>query len=142
MNEYTFKEIKVGTAASFQRIITADMENTFRDITRDENPLHKEDVFAVQIGGGKFKGHIAFGMLTASLYSTLAGVYLPGKYSLIHSIDKLQFRKAVFVGDKLEVSGRVIDKEEQLRLIIIGAEIKNQDGQCVSKAKMKVLVLR
>lgn len=140
MNEYTINEIKVGDSVSFEKCIFADMEDSFREITGDINPLHLDDKFASE--NGRFRAHVVFGMLTASLYSTLAGVYLPGKYSLIHSIDDLQFREPVFVGDLLQITGKVIEKDENLGLIIIKAGIYNQDNKCVSKAKMKVLVLK
>ena len=103
MNEYTIEEIQVGMSASFKKLITKEMEDSFRVITGDENPLHKEDDFALEISGGNFKGHAAFGMLTASFYSTVAGMYLPGKYSLIHSFDEISFMKPVFVGDELVI---------------------------------------
>ena len=137
MNEYTIEEIQVGMSASFKKLITKEMEDSFRVITGDENPLHKEDDFALEISGGNFKGHAAFGMLTASFYSTVAGMYLPGKYSLIHSFDEISFMKPVFVGDELTVNAEVIDKDEALKIII-----KNQDNKKVSRAKMKVLVMK
>lgn len=142
INEYTIKEIEIGTKASFTREITQEMENAFRVISGDENPLHKDDAFAQEISSGKYSGHVAFGMLTASLYSTLAGVYLPGKYSLIHSFDELSFLKPVFAGDILTVEGEVLDKDEALRLIRVKTSIKNQNGKTVSRAKMKILVMR
>lgn len=142
MNEYTLKEIEIGTKAFFQKEVTAEMEEAFRRMTGDVNPMHQNDGYASEIWEGRYDRHVVFGMLTASLYSTLAGVYLPGKYSLIHSIEELQFRAPVFVGDELRVSGKVAGKEEQLGLIIVKAEINNQYGKCVSKAKMKILVLR
>lgn len=142
MNEYTFDEIEVGQTASFQKEITVEMENMFREISGDENPLHKDDAFASEISGGKYTSHVAFGMLTASLYSTIAGMYLPGKYSLIHSFEELSFLKPVFAGDVLTVTGEVIDKNEMLKLIRLKVEIKNQDNKKVSRAKMKVLVMK
>lgn len=142
MNEYTLSEISVGMKASFQREITLDMENRFREISGDENPLHRDDAFAKEIGGGRFESHVAFGMLTASLYSTVAGMYLPGKYSLIHSFEDLSFLKPVFAGDVLTVSAEVVDKDEALRLIRLKVTIKNQNNQSVSRAKMKVLVMK
>ncbi len=142
MNKYTLADIHTGMSASFQKEITADMENSFREITGDINPLHSEDEYAIEIGNGKFPSHVTFGMLTASLYSTLAGVYLPGKYSLIHSFEELKFLKPVFAGDILTVTGEVIDKDEQLSLLRMKASIKNQKVQIVSKAKIKVLVLK
>lgn len=142
MNEYKFADISVGMKASFEKEITLEMENAFRDISGDDNPLHRDDAFACEVGNGKFPGHAAFGMLTASFYSTMAGMYLPGKYSLIHSFDEISFMKPVFVGDKLVVTGEVVGKEEELKLIRLKVMIKNQNNKTVSRAKMKVLVLR
>lgn len=142
MNEYTLSDINVGMKVSFEKTITPEMENAFRELSGDVNPLHYDDEYAMEIGGGKYPSHVTFGMLTASMYSTLAGVYMPGKYSLIHSFDELKFLKPVFAGDILTVSGEVFDKEEQLGLIRVNAEIRNQNGKCVSKAKIKILVLR
>ena len=142
MNEYELSQIEVGMQASFGKIITKEMEDSFRVISGDDNPLHRDDNFAVDISNGKFKSHAAFGMLTASLYSTMAGMYLPGKYSLIHSFDELSFMNPVFVGDELMVQGTVTDKNEDLKLIMLKVVIKNQDKKIVSRAKMKVLVMK
>lgn len=142
MNEYSFKDIEIGAKASFARVITSEMEKAFREISGDENPLHMDDVFAQEISDGKFQCHVAYGMLTASLYSTVAGMYLPGKYSLIHSFDELSFMSPVFVGDKLTVEAVVTDKDEALMLIRLKVIIKNQDNKKVSKARMKVLVMK
>lgn len=140
MNEYCYDDIRIGQTESFQKEITARMEDSFREITGDTNPLHRDDAFAMEIGNGKFKGHVSFGMLTASFCSALAGVYLPGKYSLIHSIDNLSFKKPVFVGDVLTVTGTVKEKYDGLKLISVSVNVTNQDGKVVSKANMKILV--
>ncbi len=142
MNEFTFSEITVGMKETFTRKITSDMEDIFRKLSGDGNPLHSDDEFALEVGEGKFPGHVTFGMLTASFYSTLAGMYLPGKYSLIHSFEELSFLKPVFAGDLLTVAGEVFEKEEAFGLIRIKAVIRNQYGNIVSRAKMKVLVMR
>lgn len=142
MNNYTLEEIQIGMQESFKKKITIDMEDAFRNISGDNNPLHSDDDFAQEIAEGKFKGHVSFGMLTASLYSTIAGMYLPGKYCLIHSFDKLSFMNPVYAGDELEVLGKVVDKIDDLRLIVLKVVIKNQDKKVVSKAKMKVLVMK
>lgn len=94
----------------------------------------------MQVSGGKFERHVAFGMLTASLYSTVAGMYLPGKYSLIHSLENVDFKKPVFAGDELFVTATVKDKQDDLHLIILDVVIRNQNNKVVSKASMKVLV--
>ena len=140
MNEYTYDDILIGMTESFSKRITPEMEDAFRAITGDENPLHKDDVYAVQVSGGKFERHVAFGMLTASLYSTVAGMYLPGKYSLIISLENVDFKKPVFAGDELFVTATVKDKQDDLHLIILDVVIRNQNNKVVSKASMKVLV--
>lgn len=142
MNEYTFKELEIGHEESFEACITEEMEDNFRVLTGDINPLHQDDMFALQIGnGGRFKKHISFGMLTAGFYSTLAGVYLPGKYSLIHSLE-IKFLKPVFAGDHLTIRGVLTEKQEELRLIQVKAKIVNVNNQSVSKAKLKIIVLK
>ncbi len=142
MNEYTVSDITVGMRVSFTKKITAEMEHSFRMISGDNNPLHCNDDFAREISGGRYKSHVTYGMLTASLYSTVAGMYLPGKYSLIHSFEELSFMKPVFVEDELTVEAEVIDKDENLKLIRLKIMIKNQDDKTVSKARMKVLVMK
>lgn len=141
MNEYEFNQIDVGMTESFERKITLEMEEKFREISGDENPLHKDDIYAVEVGQGKYTGHVSFGMLTASLYSTMAGMYLPGKYSLIHSVES-KFLRPVYAGDTLSVTGVVKGKQESLRLLEVKVTIYNQKDECVSKANMKILVLK
>ena len=142
MNEYTLPELSVGLTESFSREITAEMEDAFRAVSGDVNPLHRDDDFARAAGGGRFSGHVAFGMLTASLYSALAGVYLPGKHSLIHSFDELSFLKPVYAGDTLTVTGTVAEKWDELGMIRVKAKIKNQNGKTVSRANIKIMVLQ
>lgn len=141
MNEYKFADMAIGMSAKFTKRITAEMEDLFRKITGDENPLHWDDGYAASAGNGGFQGHVTFGMLTASLYSTLAGMYLPGKYSLIHSVE-LGFQKPVYADDVLTVEGTVTGIQPELKLLTVKCRITNQNGQCVSKANMKVLVLQ
>lgn len=141
MNEYRYEDLKIGQTESFEIQVTEDMEERFRELTGDINPLHRDDSFARDIGEGKFKGHVTFGMLTASFYSTLAGVYLPGKNSLIHSLD-IKFQKPVYAGDKLVVCGEVVDKQDGLKLIQVKAVIKNERNESVSRAAIKILVLK
>ncbi len=122
MNTYIFEDIQEGMTASFTKEITNNMEDYFREISGDENPLHQDDDFAQEIGG--YKQHVSFGMLTAALYSTVAGVYLPGKYSLIHSLE-IKFMKPVFAGDVLTVSATVVGKQAALKLLQLKVKITN-----------------
>jgi len=136
MNKYTYEELNIGHKESFTVTVTEHERDMFREITGDVNPLHNDETYA------KSKGHdkcVAFGMLSASYLSTLAGVYLPGERSLIQKTD-LAFRKPVYVGDTLTVSGEVTEKNDTFNLIVLKVEIKNQDGVKVVKGKMEIAV--
>ena len=79
MNEYKLKDIYIGMTEEFSVKITEKMQNNFRNFTGDINPIHSDKDFAKEKG---FDNILVFGMLTASFFSTLVGVYLPGKNCL------------------------------------------------------------
>ena len=80
-------------------------------------------------------------VLTSSFLSTLAGVYLPGKYSLIHEVNVL-FKKPVFVSDSpLTIKGKVIDINEIFKQITIKVEIVNKNNDKVLRGTMKVGII-
>ncbi len=133
MNEYTFDELAVGQEASFEVRVTQEMMDSFRAVTGDVNPLHNDEEHAREKG---FPGRVVYGMLTASFLSTLAGVYLPGRHCLIHSVS-VEFPQPVFVGDLLTVSGVVTEKDERFRFITVKATIR-RDGKKVCRGTMKL----
>lgn len=134
MNEYSYEDIKAGHKESFTAAVTEEMMSAFCDITGDINPLHNDEEYAVSKG---HPGRVAYGMLTASLLSTLAGVYLPGRNSLIHEV-KIKFAKPVYIGDTLTVEGEVEEKNDTYSLLMLKVTIRNQAGEKVCRAKMQV----
>lgn len=137
MNEYTYEQIGVGHKESFDVTVTEEMMEHFLQITGDRNPLHTDAEYAVT---RNYADRVVYGMLTSSFYSTLAGVFLPGKYSLIHSVES-KFLRPVYVGDTLMVSGTVKEKEDAYRMLILNLLIENQKGEKVSKGTMQIKML-
>ena len=137
MNEYKFSEIYVGLSVCFEAIITDEMIEIFRELSGDINPLHLNVEYAKEKG---YPSVVCFGMLTASFYSTLVGVHLPGKYCILQGLD-IQFSKPVFAGDHLRISGKVSYINDAYKQIEIKALIENKKGQKVSKALIKTGVL-
>ena len=137
MNKYLFEDIDVGLKESFTIFITGEMMSGFAVISGDYNPLHTDEAFAKDNG---FKSNVVYGMLTSSLYSRLVGMNLPGKHALLQGID-VSFRKPVYVGDCLQVTGEVMYKNDAYKLLEIKAIIENQEEAVVSKAKIKVGVI-
>ena len=134
MNAYLFSDLKIGIKESFEITITQNMMDSFKDITGDVNPLHNDEVYAVQRG---YPGRVCFGMLTASLLSTFAGVYLPGEHCLIQEVET-KFVKPVFAGDHLSVCGEIVETNDTVKQAVMKVVIKNQDDKKVLRAKMKV----
>ena len=137
MNEYKFSDIKVGLTESFDTKIDISMMDKFLDISNDTNPLHIDEIYAKEKG---FPNRVVYGLLTSSFYSTLVGVYLPGKYCILQGID-IQFSKPVYIDDSLNISGKVSYINEAYKQIEIKAVITNQDNKKVSKATIKVGVM-
>jgi len=136
MNTYKYDEINIGQKESFTVTVTEADRDRFREITGDINPLHNDEEYAKSMGHDRC---VAYGMLSASYLSTLAGVYMPGKNSLIQKTE-VQFRKPVYVGDTLTITGEVTDKNDTFRFIEMKVEIRNQDGVKVVRGKMDVAV--
>ncbi len=136
MNHFSFDELEIGLSRSFEVSITETMMHAFAALTGDVNPLHTDAGYALRSG---FRGPVVYGLLTASFYSTLVGVHLPGELALLHGID-VAFSKPVFVGDRLEVSGEVRHKNVAYRQIELKSRIVrlNSDAGPVSRATIKL----
>lgn len=139
MNQYRFDEIKVGQTVEFLFDIDEYKMDMFRVLSGDCNPLHNDLSYAEQCG---YQEKVVYGQLTAAALSTLAGVYLPGKYSLIHSIET-SFVSPVFISKcPLRVLAEVKDKDERFSLITVKYNIFDTDRTKVCKGKMKIGVMK
>ncbi len=133
MNECRWAELALGMSARFEAEITDEAMQRFAEISGDVNPLHVDDAFARSRG---FPGRVAFGLLTSSFYSTLVGMYLPGRWALLHGLD-IELKAPAFVGDRLTVSGEITHLTEAYKRLEIKASIVNAQGKTVSKAKIR-----
>ncbi len=134
MNQYKYEDLEIGMEEGFCIEMTEHRMENFLDITGDINPLHNDENFAKEAG---YEGKVVYGMLTASLLSTLAGVYLPGKYSLIHQTE-VKFVKPVYIGDQLKVSGKVLELNDTVKQMTMKVVITNQHQEKILRGKMKV----
>ena len=139
MNEYKFEDIYKGQIEEFTFEITEEKMQQFCNISGDNNPLHTDLNYA------KAKGYnevVVYGLLTTSALSTLAGVYLPGKYSLIHSVE-ISYARPVFVSSSpLRVRGEVIEKDDRFSRITVKISIFDKNGAKVCRGVMQIGVLQ
>ena len=134
--EYTFDEIMLGVKTKFTVQINESTINEFARISGDHNPLHMDEQYAAKTQFGK---RVCHGMLLASLFSRLVGMYMPGKNALYFS-QTLNFQIPCFVGDKVTIEGEVIDKSQSTRIITIKTTAHNQVGKCLVDGIAKVIV--
>ncbi len=138
MNHYTLADITPGLTESFTVTVTPEMMDVFYAITGDDSPIHMSEEYAA---GRGYPGRVVYGMLGASFFSTLAGVYLPGEHCLLHSVES-KFAKPIFIGDTLTITGKVAEVNEVFSEITIKASITNQDGKKVTRGVIKAGVAK
>lgn len=130
------EDIHVGDTASFSRTWTDEDVQNFASISGDVNPLHMNDEYAKTTQFGR---RLVHGMLLGSLCSQFVGMYIPGKRCLYLS-QTLIFKKPVFIGDTVIVTGTITAISESTRIISILIVI-TKDGEEVVIGESKVQVL-
>lgn len=125
--ELTFEDIAVGDSASFTKVWTKEDVLTFASLSGDMNPLHIDENYAKVTQFGK---PIVHGLLVASSFSSLVGMYLPGKYCLYVKQD-VSFKKPVYTGDMLTVEGSVVAKIQSKKMLEIKMKISRDSEVAV-----------
>ncbi|MDR1447815.1 MAG: MaoC family dehydratase [Candidatus Ancillula sp.] len=129
MNSLEYAEIEVGQTASFMTQITEEKMARFSIITGDISSIHLDDDWAKQQG---FNSRISYGMLTSSYISTLSGMHLPGKNSVLLS-ESANFLSPVYPGDFLTITGEVVEKTDALKVVKVKVVVKNQHDKKVMR---------
>ena len=135
-SEYSFDDITIGTKKKFNVTITEEVVNDFAKLSGDYNPLHMNKEFAASTS---FKKRVVHGMLLASFFSRIDGMYLPGKHALYFS-QSLNFVNPCFVGEKITVEGEVIDKSIAAKIIKLKTRVTNEQGKVLVHGESRVLV--
>ena len=134
---YQIENLYVGFKKEFYQTIDKLTLDLFTKLSGDENPLHTNPSFAKSYG---YQDQVVHGLLTASMYSKLVGMHLPGKNALLQSLD-VSFVKPVYLKDKLLVVGEVQSIDLMFRQIQIKGNIFCQNEK-VSRASIKVGFLK
>ena len=135
-SEYSFDEIEIGMQKSFKIFISEDRLNDFAKLSGDDNPLHMNEEYA---SSTSFKKRVCSGMFLSSFFSTLVGMYLPGKHAL-HISQSLNFVNPCFIGEMITVEGKVVDKSPATKIIKLETTITNESGKRIIDGKAQVIV--
>ena len=127
MKGYSIDEIYIGQKASFTKTISEHDVYTFAGICCDFNPLHVNAEYAKNT---RFGERIAHGMLTASLYSTIIGMCIPGADAIFLG-QSCRFVKPVRIGDTVTINAEVVNIKKEKRIVTLKMTIVNQRGEIV-----------
>ncbi|MGF0039447.1 MaoC family dehydratase [Peptoniphilaceae bacterium SGI.131] len=135
MKGKTIQEIKVGDIETFTKTITETDVYLFGGITGDLNPAHTDQVASEKT---MFKGRIVHGMFTASMISTILGMYLPGPGTIFLS-QETTFLKPVRFNDTITAKITAVEVKTEKNIVVFESECANQDGVVVLKGKATVM---
>ena len=113
INIKTIEELSIGMVETYEKIITESDVEAFANLSGDHNPVHLDENFAKKT---IFKKRIAHGLMSASFFSGIFGMKLPG-YGSIYVSQSLRFSKPVYIGDK------VIAKVEITKIDILKSRV-------------------
>ncbi len=133
----SFEQLHIGQESVFSHRITDEDVKKFVELTGDTNPLHLDDLFAVQ---RSFEKRVVHGMLTASFVSTVIGTLLPGPGSLWYE-HSFRFLKPVYVGQTIQVHVRVRHKSNAQRVVVLDVHVYGEGNHVVVEGEAKVKVL-
>lgn len=128
-------ELRLGSSASLEKVLTDADIVAFAGISGDVNPVHLSDAYAART---RFGARIAHGLLSAGLVSAVLGTKLPGP-GTIYLSQTLQFRAPVYVGERVEAMVTVIDKKEGKPIYTLSTVCRKDDGTVVLEGEAVIL---
>ncbi len=132
------EDFEVGQQASFTKTFTEDDVQRFIEITGDVNPLHVDEAFAT---GTPFGRRVLHGMLTASIFSTMVGMLLPGTGAIYRS-QTIRFLLPVHIDETVTAHFVVRSIDRVKHRLEIDTWIENESGEHVIEGTCEAGLLR
>jgi 3-hydroxybutyryl-CoA dehydratase len=129
-----FEDLELGQRETLMKAVMDDDVIAFADLSGDRNPVHLSDHFARKT---RFGERIVHGLYTASLISTVIGMYLPGP-GAVYLSQTLNFRGPVKIGDVINVVVEVVELVEKGRRVRLRCECM-VDGKVVLDGEALVM---
>jgi acyl dehydratase len=132
------EDFEVGQHVTFTKTFTEEDVRRFIEITGDVNPLHVDDDFAART---RFGRRVVHGMLTASIFSTMVGMLLPGTGAVYRS-QTITFLLPVYVGDTVTAHFVVRSVDRARHRLQIDSWMENEAGERVIEGACEAGLLR
>jgi aminoglycoside 3-N-acetyltransferase len=135
--EKNFEEINIGDEVEFEEYFDLERHVAFRNLFKDFSPVHNDSKFSKNTN---YKDVIGYGFMLNGFLSRLYGEYLPGGSSICIKQES-NFRKAFYIGDKIKVVGKVIDKIYSTKFVVIETKMYRNNKECIFNGKGVVQVV-
>lgn len=126
-----------GTRRQHCYVITDSMWRAMTDVFGDLNPIHVDEAQALAAG---FPGRVMHGAILAGLASHFVGMILPGRRSLLLSLD-LRFARPSHLGDEISLAGQVVQRVDSESVVVILMSFENMTRNYLAargKAQVRV----
>jgi 3-hydroxybutyryl-CoA dehydratase len=120
-------EMHVGQTFTFRRTFTGGDVALFCGVTGDFNPYHQDETFARESWYGRLT---IPGLLTGSMLTHIGGLL-----GFLATEMSFEYLAPVFIGDTVDCTVTVAEKDEAKRRIVASAGFVNQDGVEVLRAR-------
>jgi len=120
-------DFEPGQHVTLSKTFTEEDVQRFIEITGDVNPLHVDAEFAACT---RFGRRVLHGMLTASIFSTMVGMLLPGT-GAVYRAQTLTFLRPVYIGDTVTAHFVVRAVDRARHRLEIESWIENEAGERV-----------
>ena len=132
------EDFQPGQHVTFSKTFTEDDMRRFIEITGDVNPLHVDEEFARNT---PFGHRVLQGMLTASIFSTMVGMLLPGTGAIYRS-QTIRFLLPVYLGETVTAHFVVRSIDRAKHRLEIDSWIENASGERVIEGTCEAGLLR
>ncbi|MBN2218957.1 MAG: MaoC family dehydratase [Kosmotogaceae bacterium] len=120
-----FEDFFVGQSFSTRRKISAEMVDSFANLTGDRNPVHTDEEFAVN---SRFGRRIAHGMLSVGIISAILGNEFPGPGS-IYMKQEVRFLKPIFLEEEVIITVEILEINVEKRRLSVRTTVEKNNGE-------------
>jgi 3-hydroxybutyryl-CoA dehydratase len=131
-------DFEPGQHVTLTKTFTEDDLRRFIEITGDVNPLHVDEEFAAATPFGR---RVLHGMLTASIFSTMVGMLLPGTGAIYRS-QTIRFLLPVHLDETVTAHFVVRFVDRAKHRLEIDSWIENEAGERVIEGTCEAGLLR
>ena len=123
IKEACFETLRMGQTFTTSNVVSEEDIIKFSEVTGDVNPIHLDEDYARE---SIFGERIAHGMIAAGYISAIFGTHFPGPGSIYLS-QSLKFRAPVKIGDRVDTTVTIVDRNEKRKRVRLNCECKVGD---------------